>query len=289
MAGTEQAYAGGVGASGPPRDRARGPDAADPAHPAAMTTVSAHPAPNPIRPALTFRPTDGHGSPGGRLRSSWSAVIALVVYALTDTSDPLERGAPGHRLATAWWPRSPNSRRRSSTPSGSTRPATPLVAALRARGSARRCTSAGKPEVLFVGAEFCPFCARRAMAADRGAVPVRPLHRTSPTCSRRRSRCSPTSRPSVSWGRPTPAATCASPGSSCTRTPSNAQGTFARIATLTPAQTALWPATAPRPGTDGHRGRYPFVDIGNRMVTSTSGFSPAVLRQVSPRRPSPAR
>ena len=33
-----------------------------------------------------------------------------------------------------------------------------------------------------------------------------------------------------------------------------------------PGQSALWPATAPRPEPDGDRGHFPFVDIDNRMV-----------------------
>ena len=60
-----------------------------------------------------------------------------------------------------------------------------------------------------------------------------------------------------------------------------ADGSFTRIAVPTPAEQALVDRYAPLAGPAGSHpvtiGRYPFVDIGNRVVTATSGFSPAVL------------
>jgi hypothetical protein len=54
-----------------------------------------------------------------------------------------------------------------------------------------------------------------------------------------------------------------------------AKGAYARIATLTPAQSALV-------GRYGSRsGRLPFVDIDNRMIATTSGYSPAVIAKQS--------
>jgi hypothetical protein len=57
----------------------------------------------------------------------------------------------------------------------------------------------------------------------------------------------------------------------------DAQGAFTRIATLAPVQALAVAHYGERPGTSASPGTFPFVDIGNRMVTSTSGFSPAVL------------
>ncbi len=59
--------------------------------------------------------------------------------------------------------------------------------------------------------------------------------------------------------------------------PPTPRGVFARIATLTPVQALAVAHYGERPGTSASPGTFPFVDIGNRMVTSTSGFSPAVL------------
>jgi hypothetical protein len=53
-------------------------------------------------------------------------------------------------------------------------------------------------------------------------------------------------------------------------------GTFTRLARLTPAQAALVARYAPR--TSGvTTGTSPFVDVAGRLVVSTSGFSPALL------------
>ncbi len=69
----------------------------------------------------------------------------------------------------------------------------------------------------------------------------------------------------------------ASPASSSYSDAVNAQGAFSRIATLTPGQSALLARYDTAPGTGRGSGSYPFVDIDNTMVASTSGFSPAVI------------
>ena len=54
------------------------------------------------------------------------------------------------------------------------------------------------------------------------------------------------------------------------------QGTFTKIASLTPEQSALV-ARYGTTGTTGPAGSTPFVDIANTMIASTSGFSPVAL------------
>ncbi len=140
--------------------------------------------------------------------------------------------------------------------------------------------SAGKPEVLFVGAEFCPFCGSERWALIvalsrfghfstlhnmqsagilrlpghpdlqlRGDVllqPVPRIHRSRAVLRRRqRPRCLHPNR--------------------------QAQ----------PAQSIVVSryGTSPPPGAPS--GSLPFVDIDNQMVTSTSGFSPAVILRQS--------
>ena len=53
-------------------------------------------------------------------------------------------------------------------------------------------------------------------------------------------------------------------------------GAFQRLARLTPAQAAVVARTAPRAG-GLSPGGIPFLDIGGRLATTTSGFSPALL------------
>jgi len=136
-------------------------------------------------------------------------------------------------------------------------------------------TSGGKPEVLVVGAEYCPFCGAErwplvVALARFGRFTV--LHdATSATQS-------------VFPGTPTFSFAGARytsnyvsfTGVEVYSDQVGADGTFIRIATLTTAQAALV-ARYGGPGGATTGGTAPFVDIAGRMVTSTAAFSPALL------------
>ena len=136
-------------------------------------------------------------------------------------------------------------------------------------------SSGGKPEVLAVGAEFCPFCAAErwplvVALARFGRFSV--LHDAT------------SSEQSVFPGTPSfsfAGVRYASPyvaftGVELYSDQVGADGTFIRIATLTPAQAALIARVAAGGGTSAG-GTAPFVDVADRLVTTTSAFSPALL------------
>jgi hypothetical protein len=136
-------------------------------------------------------------------------------------------------------------------------------------------TAHGRPEVLAIGAEFCPFCAAErwplvVALARFGRFTV--LHdATSATQS-------------VFPGTPTfsfagvryVSRYVTFSGVELYSDQIGADGTFIRIATLTPSQAALV-ARYSGAGAGATNGTAPFVDVGGHLVTSTSAFSPALL------------
>ena len=139
--------------------------------------------------------------------------------------------------------------------------------------------STGKPEVLFVGAEYCPFCAAERwpliLALSRfGRFSV--LHNVQSAPSDVFSGLQ-----SFSFVRSSYSSRYVSfTGIELYSNTVDAQGGFAKIGSLNPGQAALLARDGPRSGALGSPA-IPFVDIDNRMVTSTSGFSPAILVGVS--------
>jgi hypothetical protein len=212
-------------------------------------------------------------------RFAWSAVvvilvgvIALVVYALTG---PTTSRTGVHRVTTpasvvtalAHVPLSV------SDAIGVTAPDTPLVAPSVLTGQPPL-TSGGHPEVLYVGAEFCPFC-----GSERWPLIVA-LSRFGHFTGLQNMQ---SAQLSVYPGLQTFSFVHSSytsryltfVGVELYSTQVTTKGAFARIATLTPAQSAV----VNRYGSKS--GGLPFVDIDNRMTTTTSGYSPAVITKQS--------
>jgi hypothetical protein len=134
--------------------------------------------------------------------------------------------------------------------------------------------SGGKPEVLYVGAEFCPFC-----GAERWPLIVA-LSRFGHFSSLYDMQSSQSSVfPGIQTftfvGTGYTSRYLTFTGVELYSDVAGPNGTFTRIDRLTPAQAALVNRYDPTPGVP--TGAIPFVDIGNRMMASTSGFSPAVL------------
>ena len=131
----------------------------------------------------------------------------------------------------------------------------------------------GKPEVVFIGAEYCPFC-----AAERWPLIValsrfghfKTLHNTQSAALSVFPGIQTFSFVGTSYASRWLTFT----GTELYSSAVNANGAFTRIARLTPAQAAL---VARYGNAVAGAGSFPFVDVGNRMVTTTSGFSPAVL------------
>ncbi|MGH3244723.1 MAG: DUF929 family protein [Trebonia sp.] len=136
-------------------------------------------------------------------------------------------------------------------------------------------TSGGKPEVLYLGAEYCPFC-----AAQRWAM-VNALSRfgtfTGLTTSHSSSTDADPNTPTFTFYKSTYKSDylAFTPVEETGNTP-NSSGSYPTLQTPTAAQTAL--AQAYDPGT-GNGGAIPFIDLGNKYVQvgNLSPLSPTLL------------
>jgi hypothetical protein len=138
-------------------------------------------------------------------------------------------------------------------------------------------TAHGRPEVLYVGAEFCPFC-----AAERWPLVVA-LSRFGHFSHLSNMQSAPASVfPGVQSftfvGSAYTSRYVSFTGIELYSGAVDAEGVYTRIATLDPFESLLLARYGTAPAADGSAtGAFPFVDIGNVMVTSTSGFSPEVI------------
>jgi hypothetical protein len=205
-------------------------------------------------------------------------VIALVTYALTDPP-PTERAAQRAVVApgvAAELSRVPPAVFDTVGADPGDTPLTPPTV-LAGQPALR---AGGKPEVLYVGAEYCPFC-----AAERWPLIVA-LARFGRFTGLKDMQSAPLSvfpdTQTFSFvGATYTSRYLAFTGVELYSDDIDAQGSFARIATLTPAQAQARSRYGGRSGPSAVAGATPFVDIGNRMVTSTAAFSPAVLARQS--------
>jgi thiol-disulfide isomerase/thioredoxin len=214
---------------------------------------------NPDRPPLTRT-----------ARFAWAAVavllvgvIALVVFALTDTPVTVR---VVHRTVTA----------PAVLHSLATVPAATFNT-VGVTGQPRLRSASGKPEIFFVGAEYCPFC-----AAERWAVVVA-LARFGTFGALDDMQSSNTS---VFPGVQTFSFVHASytsryvdfNGIELYSNVPDAHGVYTRIATLTSAQQATVDRYRSSVGTTEP---FPFVDVDNVVVAPSAGFSPSTLERLS--------
>ncbi len=135
----------------------------------------------------------------------------------------------------------------------------------------------GKPEVLYVGAEFCPFCAAERWPLIVALSRFGHFERLSNMQSAQYS-VFPSLQTFSFVGSSYSSRYVSFTGIELYSAAVDAQGVYAQVASLDSQQSLLVAryGTAPvRPGSDV--GSFPFVDIGNVLVTSTSGFSPGLL------------
>jgi hypothetical protein len=211
-------------------------------------------------------------------RFAWGAVvvilagvIALVAYALTGPSArpgvaPVATTSADVVAALSTVPQ------HTFDTVGVTAPTTPLTPPVVLKDQLPLGPS-GKPAVVFLGAEYCPFC-----AAERWPLIValsrfghfKTLHNTQSAALSVFPGIQTFSFVSTSYA----SRWVTFSGTELYSTAVDANGAFTRIAKLTPGQVAL---VARYGSTGAGDGSYPFIDIDNRMVTTTSGFSPAVL------------
>jgi hypothetical protein len=143
--------------------------------------------------------------------------------------------------------------------------------------------SSGKPEVLYVGAEFCPFC-----AAERWALVVA-LSRFGRFTALSNMQSAPQSvfpgTQSFSFVDSAYSSRLVTfTGVELYSDTQDSHGVYTRLGRLTPSQAVLvarYSATGTPGRPSGGASPYPFVDVANVLVAPTSGFSPAVLAGLS--------
>jgi hypothetical protein len=254
-----------------------------------MTDTDGTPEPAAPPPSDGAGGTDPHPPPppvptpdSRTVRFAWVAVaviligvVALVTYALTDAT-------PAQQVAHP--PATPTGTlaQLASVPLATfdevgitTTPPTTLEAPTVLKGQPPL-LARGRPEVLFVGAEFCPFCAAErwplVVALSRFGRFTRLYDTVSSPAS-----VFPGIQTFTFTGSVYSSRYVTLTGVELFSNGTDADGSFARIATLTPAQQSLvdrYRGTAPV-GTLGSD--YPFVDVGNILATATSAFSPTLL------------
>ncbi len=136
--------------------------------------------------------------------------------------------------------------------------------------------SSGKPEVLFVGADFCPFC-----AAERWPLIVALARFGHFTTLHNMQSAQLSVFPAIQTfsfvGTSYSSRFVTFTGVELYSDSVDTHGAFTQIAVLTPSQSALVDQYGAGAVGGPRTGTFPFVDIGNVMVTSTSGFSPGVV------------
>jgi hypothetical protein len=226
----------------------------------------------------------GNGTPTRTAKFAWGAVvvllagvIALVVVALTTSTTTLVINRPQAPEAVV---RNVSDISQTTFNSvGITSPKVPLVSPVLMHGQPAL-NADGKPQVLYVGAEYCSFC-----AAERWALVVA-LSRFGTFTGLRNMQSSSNSAFPEIQSFSFDGATYRSPyvAFSGIEEYSDAPGTdgiFTRITFPTAAQQATVNRYGPIavPGWTARSGGnlFPFVDIANRAVLGTSQFSPAAI------------
>jgi hypothetical protein len=133
-------------------------------------------------------------------------------------------------------------------------------------GSGKTLTSGGHPEMLYIGAEFCPYCAAMrwsmAIALSRFGTltPLHGIHSSSTDTDPNTATLTfYKSGYNSKYLKFTPV--------------ENETISHALLQTPTAAQNALWAKYEPDPSTRG----YPFIDFGNKLVMKGPIYDPAVL------------
>ena len=244
----------------------------------ATTQVQRHADDRPRRPAAAA----GCPWPWSRgCSSSWCCLIVVVLLVVKIT-----RGTDHGRPPTGGAGPSGGRARRPPRPGAVFdavgAPQAPTAGPWRCCRGSPPWSSGARPAVVYVGAEFCPYCAAERWALVVALEPLRDLHPPGGHLVVRPSRSSRDADLHASTAPPTGAATW----------PSSAVEEYGdRPSTTAPAGFPL-PAP-PHPAANGRlirrydtgalrarHGTLPFVDVANRLVVSGAGigFSPGVLQ-----------
>lgn len=232
------------------------------------------------------QPAPGTSSRNRTARFAWwavviisIAVVVLVIYALTRSTEQEEVAHPtptdaGVVSALASVPRA------TFDAVGATPPPSVAMVPPAVVKDQPQLAAAGKPEVLYVGGDFCPFC-----AAERWPLIVA-LSRFGHFIALHNMQSAPASAfPGIQTftftGTSYTSRYVTLTGVELYSNGTDADGVYTRIASLSAQQQALIDRYRSAGSSGTLPGSYPFVDIGNKMVTSAAAFSPALLMHLS--------
>jgi len=207
------------------------------------------------------------------------AVVVLVIYALTRSTEQEDVAHPaptdaGVMSALASVPRA------TFDAVGALPPPSVVMVPPSVVKNQPPLVAEGRPEVLFAGADFCPFC-----AVERWPLIVA-LSRFGHFAVLHNMQSAPASAfPGIQTftftGTSYTSQYVTLTGVELYSDGTDADGVYTRIASLSPDQQALIDRYRSAGSTASLPGSYPFVDIGNKMVTSAAAFSPALLMHLS--------
>jgi Domain of unknown function (DUF929) len=155
-------------------------------------------------------------------------------------------------------------------------------------GSAAPLTANGKPEMLYVGAEYCPYCAAERWSMIVALSRFGTFSGLKPTHSAAKN--------GAGTAEPYPnTATWTFHGSSFTsqyltftpvevqtNIPDTTNGGYTTLETMTSAQNAVFSKyDAPPFVPSGNNGSFPFVDFGNKYIIAGASYNPQVLANMT--------
>jgi hypothetical protein len=192
-----------------------------------------------------------------------AAVVIVAVVVVVSVSGGGSSGAPRQPMAAASQTTLENIP--VATLAAAAAKVTQLEPAVKATGSAL--TAGSKPEVLFIGAEFCPIC-----AAERWPMTIALMKfGTFTNLQQTHSAVSDGDAGTISYYGSTytsPYLTF-TPRELYTNQPSN--GYYKTLEKLTPAQQATWTANL------GSNLTFPFVDFAGQMAIETAQYNPQTI------------
>jgi hypothetical protein len=143
-------------------------------------------------------------------------------------------------------------------------------------------TSAGKPEMLYIGAEYCPYCAAERWSMVTALSRFGTFKGLGTTRSAERDGAG-TAEPFPSTASLTFAKSSYtskyltfSPVEEFTNVPDKSTGGYTKLMTPTPAQQALI-----QKYDAANQGAIPFIDFGNRYMSVGASYDPGVLKGLS--------
>lgn len=142
-------------------------------------------------------------------------------------------------------------------------------------------TSSGKPELLYIGAEYCPYCAAErwpmTIALSRFGT-FRNLHVTHSSKIDR-----PANIPTLTYyqsGYSSPYLSFV-PRETQTNNVDSSTGTYGSLQQLTKQQTKMIQQYDQPPYMQGQAGGIPFLDFGGRYIWSGAGYDPTAIQSMS--------